>query len=536
MSGPSLSPLPALTPSIFAVDRPAVLVVDDDPPVRRAVERVLRVHGVTVYSAEGPGAARELLGEVAVHAVISDLKMPGEDGISFLSWVREHYPDTQRILLSGHYEIHDVELAINHAGVHRFLSKPYAAPALVETIRQSVEQWAVAAERDRLLEVTTRQKEALLSLTADLEVKVAHRTAALERATRTWRSTFDSIADPLALVDDALRIRRANLAVAEVAREDIRTLIGRQCYEVHFGRSEPCEACPIERVKQGDRAPVEITDERTGRSWSVSAWPLTEEGQTADGEASFVCHYKDVSNSKALHQQVVTLEKLAAIGELAGCVAHELNNPLTGILTFSQIMRRGAADPDEVVNLSQDIEEAARRCTRIVQSLLDFARGGTQVVGEPADVDIAALISDSVNMARLQVKESAPLEIRWEPTADMPPVRGHADALKSLFLNLITNAIQAMEARGALEVSARYRPEERLIEIVVEDDGPGIPPHLIDQIFRPFFTTKAKNRGGTGLGLAIVSNVVAEHGGRITVSNVPEGGARFGVELPVVVG
>jgi len=513
------------------------MVVDDDPPVRRALERVLRINGVTVYSAEGPTTARALLAEVEVHAVISDLKMPDGDGISLLSWVRTRHPSVQRILLSGHYEMEDVELAINRAGVHRFLSKPYAAPTLVETVRQSIEQWAVFAERDRLLDVTTRQKEALLSLTADLEVKVAHRTAALERATRTWRSTFDSIDDPMALVDKEFRLRRANLAVATVAHDDIRTLIGRKCHEVLFGRGCVCDECPLTQEGPFD-APrqVEISDERDGRTWEVSAWPLTEEGQVADGEAWAVCHYKDVSNARALQRQVIMLEKLAAIGELAGCVAHELNNPLTGILTFSQVMRRGTADLDDVSNLAEDIEQAARRCTRIVQSLLDFARGGGQGPAELTTVDLPELISDCVNLAHFQLTGEDPVSVVWDAPRGLTPVYGNVDALKSLFLNLINNAIQAMERNGTVTIEATAVVEERMIQVSVQDTGPGVPDELVDKVFRPFFTTKAKNKGGTGLGLAIVSNVVRDHGGRVSVENAPEGGARFIVELPIVVG
>ena len=526
------------TPShAFAVERPAVMVVDDDPPVRRALERVLRINGVTVYSADGPTTARSLLEEVEVHSIISDLKMPDGDGISFLSWVRVAHPAVQRILLSGHYEMQDVELAINRAGVHRFLSKPYATSTLVETVRQSIEQWAVAAERDRLLEVTTRQKEALLSLTADLEVKVAHRTALLERATRTWRSTFDSIDDPMALVDKEFRLRRANLAVASAAGDHIRSLIGRKCHEVLFGRPAVCNDCPLSQEGAFDTPRlVQIIDERNGRTWEVSAWPLTEEGQVADGEAWAVCHYKDVSEARALQRQVIMLEKLAAIGELAGCVAHELNNPLTGILTFSQIMRRGGASLEDVANLSEDIEEAARRCTRIVQSLLDFARGGTASSDALTTVDVVDLVGDCVNLAHFQLTGEEALEVVWAPPEGLTSVYGNIDALKSLFLNLINNAIQAMEREGTITITAAAVSDERMIRVVVEDSGPGVPEHLLDQVFQPFFTTKAKNKGGTGLGLAIVSNVVRDHGGRVYVENAPSGGARFIVELPIVVG
>ncbi len=516
----------------FAIDQPAVLVLDDEERVRRAVARVLRLEDVRVHLAATPDEARALLENIQVQVVISDLNLGRgvEDGISFLETLRGSHPRVQRILLSGAYEIDDVEQAINRAGVHRFMGKPYAPATLIETLRQSVEQWHTAAERDRLLDVTTKQKEALIDLARDLEQKVAQRTALLERASRTWRATFDSIADPMILVDKEFRIRRANTATANHAGDDIRSLIGRHCHEALFGRDDKCRNCPLAGGEVFEPTRGEV-DGRKGRLWEVRAWSLTEEGQVADGEASAVCHYHEITESRALQRQVIMLEKLAAIGELAGCVAHELNNPLTGILTFAQIMRRGGADIDEVEGLAIDIEEAARRCSNIVQSLLDFARGGASDPAEIEAVDLRGLIESCVNVAYLQLKNESALKIDFICAPDLTPVRGNITALKSLFLNLINNAVQAMKGEGSIRIQARPI-EDHLIEIEVHDSGPGIPEDHLARIFQPFFSTKAKNQEGTGLGLAIVSNVVRDHGGRVNVENAPAGGALFTIELP----
>jgi two-component system NtrC family sensor kinase len=111
-------------------------------------------------------------------------------------------------------------------------------------------------------------------------------------------------------------------------------------------------------------------------------------------------------------------------------------------------------------------------------------------------------------------------------------VRGNVDALKSVFLNLINNAVQAMSTGGTLSVHAHIGPDQRRVRVVVSDTGPGIPPHLRERVFEPFFTTKAANKSGTGLGLAIVRNVVKDHEGTITLDASPEGGARFTIDLP----
>ncbi len=518
----------------FAVPRPPVLVVDDEGPVARSVARVLRNAGAEVMQADSAAAARALLAEHpgVVHVIISDQRMPEEDGASFLAWVREVRPQTRRVLFTGYSDLERIQWAVNQGGIHHFLHKPWENAVLVEVVRQAVAQWRLERENERLFEVTHEQNEALRELTQQLESKVAERTLMLERATEAWKGTFDSIDDPLTLVDTRFRIRRANLAAAREADDDIRRLIGRKCHQALFGRETPCEGCALTMTPWQGEQTVEITDARRHRVWSVRTWPLREGMPAGEGEA--VCHYRDVTRDQELQRQVIMLEKLAAIGELAGCVAHELNNPLTGILTFSQLIGRGVP-PDDVPALAADIEEAARRCSAIVKSLLDYARPGTSPT-LIEDIDVRALVESCLNLARVQTKPGSELQLVFEDGEGLAPVRGNPDALKSLFLNLINNAIQATAPAGWVRVRATMLPDEATVQVQVIDTGPGIAESLQARIFEPFFTTKAKNKGGTGLGLAIVSNVVRDLGGRVEVHNVPTGGACFTVELPAIVG
>jgi two-component system NtrC family sensor kinase len=457
-------------------------------------------------------------------------------GVEFLGIVRERWPRLQRMLLTAFEESELFLRAINVAGVHRFQKKPWDHENLCATIRECIEQWAVQAERDRLQEITDRQNEALLSLTQELENKVASRTADLERASRAWRRTFDSIADPLMLVDTKLRIKRANLAVATAAREDIRRIIGRRCHEVLFGRPEPCPGCPLMR-ENGVQAPeepvsAELSDPRHGRQWRVTTWPLHETDRGDLDEGVSICHYEDITEATALQRQVIALEKMAAIGQLAGCVAHELNNPLTGILTFSQVLHRMMAQNADVQGLATEIQESATRCQKIVRSLLDYARP-SPAADAFIDVDLAEVIRGCIRLAELQPTASrGRVRFEVELPAGLSEVRGNPDALKSVFLNLINNAIQAMHGEGELRVQGENVPAERTVRVRVMDTGPGIPEANLKKIFEPFFTTKAKNEGGTGLGLAIVAKEIRTHGGEISVENLPEGGACFEVILP----
>jgi two-component system NtrC family sensor kinase len=538
MSGEFLRPWPTPGGREFPpiVETPAVLFVDDELLVRRTVQRTLFRDGFVVHLAE---SAREALaklesGEIDVQVVVSDLMMPGMDGIAFLAIVRERWPRLQRMLLTASDEADKIQRAINEAGVHRFVHKPWEPPVLPATVRDCVEQWALLAERDRLQEITNRQNEALLSLTQELENKVQQRTVDLERASRDWRRTFDSIADPLTIVDGKLRIKRANTAVAHHAREDIRRIVGRRCHEVMFGRPEPCEGCPLAAGQVGEQS-FDLADARNGREWRVTTWPLHDSDPENGDEGASVCHYEDVTERVALQKQMIALEKLAAIGELAGCVAHELNNPLTAITSFTQIMRRMVGGNADLETFTVDILESAQRCTKIVQSLLDFARGGPAAYAF-MEVDVNQVVTGCLRLAELQpMARRGHLKFETRLPVDLWRVRGNPDALKSVFLNLINNAIQAMHGEGTLTVEAENVSAERAVRVRVSDTGPGVPDALMHKIFEPFFTTKAKNEGGTGLGLAIVAKEIRTHGGEITVENLAERGACFEVNLPAIV-
>ena len=507
---------------------PTLLVVDDEAYICTALKRIFERANVTVHTAFSAEEGLERLAEVDAQVVVSDFMMPGHDGAWFLSQVRARWPRIQRILLTagGRAQVDDLQRAINDGGVQRFLTKPWSNEGLVATVRECFDQWRALAERDRLLEL-------LEETNRSLEAKVQTRTVDLQRASLAWRRTFDTISDPLTLVDTSMRIGRANMAAANAAGTEIRDLIGRTCHQALFGRDAPCGGCPIvaaaHRPEPGTA--VEIGEDTNGRLWRVTAWPSAEPEAGPDGETFSVCQYEDVTRERALQRQVILLEKVAAIGELAGCVAHELNNPLTGILMFSQVLSREAdMGAEEVQSLAGEIESAADRCKHIVQALLDFARPGASMEFRP--VDLREVIESCLRL--VSVSQKAARDMTFDVQLDVAGllVRGNVDALKSVFLNLINNAVQAMSTGGTLSVHAHVGQDQRRVRVVVTDTGPGIPQHLRERVFEPFFTTKAANKSGTGLGLAIVRNVVKDHEGTITLDASPEGGARFTIDLP----
>ncbi len=220
-------------------------------------------------------------------------------------------------------------------------------------------------------------------------------------------------------------------------------------------------------------------------------------------------------------------ERLAMAGQLASTLAHEINNPLTTVIGFAQLLRR---DPDaaERATWLAIVEEEAQRCHRLVSELMGVARPGRprRTPVELASIADRALATMAATLRGQQVVAA----LQVDPAT--PPVEVAADEILQVLLNLLTNALHALEGHpGRREIAIQIGPAPEGARLVVEDTGPGIAPEHLDRIFDPFFTTKPEGKG-TGLGLAVVCGVVAEHGGTLDVDSAPGRGARFVLTLP----
>jgi PAS domain S-box-containing protein len=243
--------------------------------------------------------------------------------------------------------------------------------------------------------------------------------------------------------------------------------------------------------------------------------------------------------------RLVQSEKLAAIGELVAGVAHELNNPLTSIIGFAQLLQHGQVDGQSQQDLDKIVAQA-RRAASIVRGLLDFAR---QYPPERKPVQVNDVLDRTLDLLAYELRTG---NIEWTThyAPDLPPTMADPQQLQQVFVNLVHNACQAMSethGRGhltiasALEHPAFLNNQHRaqpVIRIIIQDDGPGISPGILPHIFNPFFTTKPPGEG-TGLGLAVCHGIVSEHGGHIwaEAAQAPDGspgGATFFVELPVI--
>lgn len=232
-------------------------------------------------------------------------------------------------------------------------------------------------------------------------------------------------------------------------------------------------------------------------------------------------------------EQLVHTEKLASLGRMAAGVAHELNSPLTGIVTFAHLMLKRL--PPENRMDREDLEviiEQAERCSKIIKGLLGFSRA---LPSERTDININNVISHTVSIVRNQAKFHN-IKLSTELTPGLPDIRGDASQLEQVFMNLLINAADAMNDRGSITISTRLTrvDDHDYVEIEFTDTGPGIPEEYMDRLFEPFFTTKPPGKG-TGLGLSVSHGIIKKHGGHIRVRSTPGKGTSFFIRLPVPV-
>jgi two-component system NtrC family sensor kinase len=237
---------------------------------------------------------------------------------------------------------------------------------------------------------------------------------------------------------------------------------------------------------------------------------------------------RDVTVEKKLEQQIIQSERLAAMGQMIGGFAHELNNPLTTILGVSELLQDGEASEPRLKQLGM-LHQQARRATEIVQNLMYFSRppapGRTQV-------NLSEMVDRTLHLHAYSLRKNN-ITVDFLPELALTHVSGDPHQLMQVFLNLILNAEQAMrEAREKGTLRIRLGETDSTVWASFQDDGPGIAPEILPNIFDPFYTTKRPGRG-TGLGLSICKAVLKEHGGNIEAASAPGGGAVFIVHLPI---
>jgi signal transduction histidine kinase len=281
-------------------------------------------------------------------------------------------------------------------------------------------------------------------------------------------------------------------------------------------------------IKEGDlsaRAPEAGAGEISDLARAFNAMAREVESHRDKLEESNEALTRAYAELQAMQGELVSLERMAAVGRTAAAVSHEIDNPIGIILGTVQMMREELPAGSELYKDAELIEEECKRCRRIVRDLLDLARPGA---GKCTAVDLSA-VTELVLRGLSHHPSFRRIEFRTRFPDDLPPVFADVDGVKQVLLNLLLNAAKAMDGEGVIELEAEAG--EGLVRLAILDSGPGIPEENLEKIFEPFFTT-ASGKDGSGLGLSVSRRIVEEQGGRLRAANRPEKGGAFYVELP----
>jgi len=364
---------------------------------------------------------------------------------------------------------------------------------------------------------------------------VAIRNAELFQQNRVikeqWEAVFDAIDDGISIHDRNFRIVQANKAVADLLGVPREELIGQTCYQLFHHCDAPVPGCPlVTTLDSSNPAALEIEEAVLGGVFSLKTYPVMD-GEQRPVAGVHIIH--DLTDEKRIQAQMMQMEKLSAIGELVSGVAHELNNPLTAILGYSQLLQSRNVDEGTKTDLKR-IEQQAQRSARIIQNLLTFARQH-EPRQEPVEINDILLRTIALKSYELRTEN---IEFVTDLSSGLPTLLADPYQLQQVFLNLINNAHQAMvEAHQGEKIVVRTEALEtakgRRVRISFYDDGPPIPSSVAGRIFDPFFTTKEVGKG-TGLGLSISYGIIQEHKGDIWVESPPGEGPTFYIEMPVL--
>jgi PAS domain S-box-containing protein len=358
-----------------------------------------------------------------------------------------------------------------------------------------------------------------------------------KRLYQEYQALLDHIPDAITLYRPDLTVVRSNQGAARLLGLPVTKLPGTHCSALWVGCSAAGDHCPVERCFTSGKVEQAFTTTDDGRSWHVRAFPVcNKEGE----RVNVISLASDVTRQRQLEQEASRANHLASLGELAAGVAHEINNPINGIINYAQILADDGQIGEDNREILRGITEEGERIAHIVYNLLSFARDHQSM---KTPVSLREVLSATLALTESQLrKDKILLDIHLAP--DLPEVKAHFQQLQQVILNIISNARYTLNQRypeghegKTFTISSELvqDAEEVRVRLVFLDGGTGIPAHQLSKVLDPFYTTKPSG-AGTGLGLSISHGIIEDHGGRLGIESVEGRYTKVTIELPIAKG
>jgi PAS domain S-box-containing protein len=496
-----------------------LLLIDDEPDILRVLSRSLRADGYEVSTALNGGEGLTQFERMPFEIVVTDIKMPGMDGIAVLKNIKEREPDTEVIIITGHGDI-DSAIEALQFGASDFINKPVRDEALAIALKRAQDK----------IEIRRRLKE----YTHDLEKKIQAATTELRRRSNFLAKLIRSSNDGVVATDEQLRVVVFNPGaerifgysqeevvncrwLPELLPEDLAKLLQQAMQPRRTLRELPWREAAIVS-KSGESIPVRLSGS------------ILYEGDQKLGTVSF---FQDLREIKRLQRELVHSERLAAVGQTVAGLAHGIKNILHGLKGGSYLVDVGIAKKDDQKLRKgwEMIKRAIERTSNLVMDLLSYSKEREPQFETCSPNAIAAEVCELVR----QRAEQEHIELICDFDPAIGPVRMDPHTLHTVLLNLMSNAVDAClfdentSKKWQVCVRTAAEPQKR-IRFDVSDNGTGMNDEVKDKMFTSFYSTKGHR--GTGLGLLVTHKLVEEHGGRIEVATQLGQGTTVSVWLP----